>query len=59
VLGRPALVPVPGAALRLLYGEMAGIVTTGARMVPAKALVLGYSFQHPQLEQALRSALGE
>jgi uncharacterized protein len=58
VLGRPALVPVPGAALRLLYGEMAGIVTTGARMVPAKALVLGYSFQHPQLEQALRSALG-
>ena len=59
VLKRPALLPVPGVALRLLYGEMAEIVTAGARMVPAKALVLGYRFRHPRLEQALRSALGE
>ena len=57
VLGRPSLVSVPGAALRLLYGEMAEIVTTGARVMPAKALVLGYEFAHPQLEGALRSAL--
>jgi uncharacterized protein (TIGR01777 family) len=57
VLNRPALAPVPGVALRLLYGEMAEIVTTGARVVPAKALVLGYEFRHPELEQALRSAL--
>jgi uncharacterized protein len=58
VLSRPSLLPVPGAALRLLYGEMAEIVTTGARVVPARALVLGYQFEHPQLEPALRSALG-
>jgi uncharacterized protein len=58
VLKRPALLPVPGAALQLLYGEMAEIVTTGARVVPAKGLVLGYEFRHPQLEEALRSALG-
>ncbi len=57
VLGRPAFAPVPALALRLLYGEMAEIVTTGARVVPAKALVLGYEFRHPQLEEALRSAL--
>jgi uncharacterized protein len=57
VLGRPALLPVPGLALRALYGEMAEIVTSGARVMPAKALVLGYEFAHPQLEQALRSAL--
>ncbi|MGH2864863.1 MAG: TIGR01777 family oxidoreductase [Solirubrobacteraceae bacterium] len=57
VLRRPALLPVPGAALRLLYGEMAEIVTSGARVMPAKPLVLGYQFSHPQLEQALRSAL--
>jgi NAD dependent epimerase/dehydratase family enzyme len=49
---------VPGLALRLLYGEMAGIVTTGARAMPAKALVLGYQFAHPRLEGALRSAIG-
>lgn len=58
VLHRPALVPVPGAALALLYGEMAEIVTEGARVMPAKALVLGYAFEHPQLHDALAAALG-
>jgi uncharacterized protein (TIGR01777 family) len=56
-LHRPSLLPVPGAALRLLYGEMSEIVTTGARVLPAKALVLGYEFAHPQLDSALRAAL--
>ncbi len=59
VLGRPALLPVPGFALRLMYGEMAEIVTSGARVMPAKALVLGYQFAHPQLEEALRAALAD
>ncbi len=58
VLHRPAFAPVPAFALRVLYGEMAEMVTTGARVVPAKPLVLGYEFEHAQLEQALRSALG-
>jgi uncharacterized protein (TIGR01777 family) len=57
VLGRPALLPVPRLALRALYGDMAEIVTTGARVMPAKALVLGYEFAQPQLEPALRAAL--
>ncbi len=51
------MLPVPGLVLRALYGEMAEIVTTGARVVPAKALVLGYEFGYPQLPQALSSAL--
>ncbi len=58
-LHRPAVLPVPGLALRLLYGEMAEIVTTGARVVPAKPLMLGYEHSHPELDEALRSALGE
>jgi uncharacterized protein (TIGR01777 family) len=57
VLGRPSLLPVPGFALRALYGEMAEIVTSGARVMPAKPLVLGYEFAFPQLEAALRAAL--
>jgi uncharacterized protein len=57
VLRRPAFLPVPGVALRLLYGEMAEVVTTGARVVPAKALVLGYEFRHPDLLEALRSVI--
>jgi uncharacterized protein len=56
-LHRPSLLPVPSVALSLLYGEMASIITTGVRAMPAKALVLGYSFAHPSLEEALRSAL--
>jgi uncharacterized protein (TIGR01777 family) len=58
VLGRPVFLAVPGLALRMLYGEMAEIVTTGARVVPAKPLVLGYEFRHPRLPEALRSAIG-
>ncbi len=56
-LHRPALLPVPGAALALLYGEMAQIVTTGARVLPAKPLMLGYEFRHPHLDEALGAAL--
>lgn len=56
-LHRPAFAPVPGAALRLLYGEMAQIITTGQRVLPAKALVQGYRFRHPQLDEALQAAL--
>ncbi|HXB64558.1 MAG TPA: TIGR01777 family oxidoreductase [Solirubrobacteraceae bacterium] len=56
-LHRPAILPVPGTALRLLYGEMAQIVTTGARVLPAKPLMLGYEFRHPHLGEALRAAL--
>jgi uncharacterized protein (TIGR01777 family) len=56
-LKRPALLAVPGLALRLLYGEMAEIVTEGARVVPAKALVLGFQFAHGDLGEALSSAI--
>jgi uncharacterized protein (TIGR01777 family) len=56
-LRRPAILPVPATALHLLYGEMSEILTTGARVVPAKPLVLGYEFRHPRLQEALSSAL--
>jgi uncharacterized protein (TIGR01777 family) len=57
VLGRPAVLPVPALALRLLYGQMSSIVTTGARVVPARLEALGYEFKRPHLEQALRAAV--
>ena len=58
VLKRPAVLPVPGVALKLLYGEMAQIVITGQRAVPARLNQLGYAFRHPDLEAALRDVLG-
>ena len=57
-LGRPAIFPVPAFAIRTLYGEMAEIVTEGQRAVPARTLESGYVFQQPELDAALRSALG-
>jgi uncharacterized protein (TIGR01777 family) len=56
-LRRPALAPVPGLAVRALYGEMAQIVVTGQRAVPERTLALGYHFAHRELDEALRSAL--
>jgi uncharacterized protein (TIGR01777 family) len=56
VLGRPAVAPVPGLAVKALYGEMAQIVTTGVNAIPARLRELGYEFREPRLEQALRSA---
>lgn len=56
-LHRPAVAPVPGIALKLLYGEMSQIVLTGVRMVPGRAAELGCEFRHADLDEALRSAL--
>jgi uncharacterized protein (TIGR01777 family) len=57
VLHRPAFLPVPGFALKLLYGEMAQVVTTGSRVVPDRLQAVGHSFHFPDLEPALRAAL--
>ena len=57
-LHRPAVAPVPRLALKLLYGEMEQIVTTGQRAVPARPLALGHAYRHPRLDEALRVALG-
>jgi uncharacterized protein len=57
-LHRPAVAPVPGFAVRLLYGDMAEIVTEGQRTVPMRALERGYAFRHTDLGEALRDALG-
>jgi uncharacterized protein len=57
VLVRPALTPVPAFAVRFLYGDMASIVTTGARVMPKRLAELGYRYRWPELEPALRAAV--
>jgi len=57
VLVRPAITPVPAFAVKLLYGEMASIVITGARLVPKRLQELGYEYRRPELEPALRAAV--
>ncbi len=56
-LHRPAIAPVPGFAIRALYGGMAKLVVEGQNAVPRRALELGYRHRHPDLDEALRSAL--
>lgn len=58
VLHRPALVPVPAFALRLLFGEMAdAALLASQRVVPARLNALGFVFRHPSLREALHAAL--
>jgi uncharacterized protein len=57
-LHRPSALAVPPFALRLALGELADVVTSGQRVVPAKALELGFRFRFPTLEPALEDILG-
>lgn len=54
---RPAAIPVPAFALRLILGEGAGVLLTGQRVLPERALAEGYRFAYPELEDALRNLL--
>jgi uncharacterized protein (TIGR01777 family) len=58
-LGRPTPFPVPSAALRLLFGEMAdGALLASARVLPDALIRSGYRFRHPTLAEALGHVLG-
>ena len=57
-MGRPSWAPVPGFAVRIMVGESAELVTTGQRVLPKRAQELGYRFQFPGSETALRDILG-
>jgi len=58
VLNRPTLGRVPGPILKLALGEGAKVLTTGARVIPRRLQELGYEFEQPELEGALRKATG-
>jgi uncharacterized protein (TIGR01777 family) len=58
VLGRPSLFPLPGFALRAVFGEMSTVLLDGQRAVPQRLLDVGYTFRFPKLEDALRDLVG-
>jgi uncharacterized protein (TIGR01777 family) len=58
-LHRPAFMPAPAFALRLMLGEMAdALLLSGQRVVPAKAQLLGFTFKYAHLEDALAAIFG-
>jgi len=59
VLRRAAIVPVPAAALKLIFGEMAEeTLLASTRAVPERAQQAGFAWRRPELEPALRHLLG-
>lgn len=58
LLHRPALLPAPGPALRLLLRQQARMLLDSQRTHPRKALLTGFTFRLPHIESAMADALG-
>jgi uncharacterized protein len=54
---RPAIFPVPGFALRLLFGEMGDMLLASQRVTPKAAESAGFKFRFPEIAGALADAL--
>jgi len=56
---RPAFMPAPAFALRIMLGEMAdALLLSGQRAVPARAERLGFRFRYPRIDEALDALFG-
>jgi len=54
VLGRPALLPAPTLALKVILGEFAGDVLASDRILPSVLTASGFAFDHDTIESAMR-----
>jgi hypothetical protein len=57
VMGRPAFMPAPAFAMKLLFGEMSTVLLDGQRVIPKALQDLGFTFKFPDVESALRDLL--
>jgi uncharacterized protein (TIGR01777 family) len=57
VMRRPALMPAPAFAIRMLLGEFSNEVLTSKRVLPSAALAAGYTFRFTGVEAALKDVL--
>jgi uncharacterized protein len=58
-LHRPALLPAPAFALKLMMGELADAALGGQRALPGKPLAHGYHFRYPEIDIAFRGIFGD
>lgn len=56
-LNRPALLPVPAWAMKLLMGEMAELVLGSQRVIPERLLAQGFKFEYADVGAALNEVL--
>jgi hypothetical protein len=54
---RPALLSVPGPALRLALGELSSELLGSSRVLPSRLLQAGFSFDYPEIGPALVAAV--
>ena len=52
-LKRPALMPMPGCAARLAFGEMSDLLTKGQRVIPRRLQEMGFRYDYPEAQKAL------
>jgi uncharacterized protein (TIGR01777 family) len=56
---RPAILPVPALALRLMFGEMAAVLLASQRAVPDAAQRAGFVFENPDIFAALAQIVAD
>jgi uncharacterized protein (TIGR01777 family) len=56
-LHRPAIFPVPGFGLKVMFGEMAEVLLASQRVLPAAAQSQAFQFRFPELGGALADIL--
>lgn len=56
-MGRPSIIPLPAFAMKLVFGEVAGVLLEGQRALPQRLQELGFTFHFPDIESALRDLL--
>lgn len=58
VLNRPAVIPIPGLAIKVMFGEMGeALLLGGARVLPARLTRSTFQFRYRRLEDALHHLL--
>ncbi len=58
VLRRPAVMPAPAFLIRLAMGEFGSVFLASQRIIPDKLLSHGFSFQYPDIKEAVRAVVG-
>ena len=58
VIKRPTILPLPGFAAKIIFGEMAdAILLSGTQVIPEKLKNAGYIFKHAELKDALTDVM--
>ncbi|MFO7944953.1 MAG: TIGR01777 family oxidoreductase [Anaerolineales bacterium] len=59
IMSRPAFLPVPGFLMKMVLGEVSSVVLDGQRVIPKRLRQLNFSFQYPELGEALRDLISD